>query len=73
MLTETDRAVLDLESRHWRYAGTKEAAIRADLDLTAVRYYQALARLAAHPEAIAYAPLVCARTRALLARGTRRR
>lgn len=73
MLTDTDRAVLDLEARHWRYAGTKEAAIRAELGLTATRYYQRLAHLATTAEAHAHAPLVCARVRALLATGARRR
>ena len=72
-MNDTDRALLDIEASHWRYAGTKEAAIRAELGLTATRYYQRLAHLVTTAAAHAYAPLVCARVRALLATGARRR
>jgi hypothetical protein len=53
---DTDRAVLDLEARFWKHQGTKEAAIRTELGLTPVRYYQRLARLLDDPAALAYAP-----------------
>lgn len=62
-LTSTDRAVLDLEGRFWKHTGTKEAAIRAELDMTPTRYYQHLVRLLDDPEALAYAPLVIYRLR----------
>lgn len=63
-MTDDDRAVLDLEGRVWRYAGAKEAAIRAELGLTPVRYYQRLRALMTDAEAVAYAPAVTRRLRA---------
>lgn len=65
MLSDSDRAILDLERRTWRYAAHKEAAIRG-LGLTPTRYYQHLVALLADPDAAQYAPLVidAARTRA---------
>lgn len=70
-MTETDRAVLDMEGRFWKHTGTKEAAIRAELDMTPTRYYQVLVRLLDDPEALAYAPFVIYRLRRRL--GSRRR
>lgn len=70
-MTDTDRAVLDLEGRFWKHTGTKEAAIRAELDMSPTRYYQHLVGLLEDPEALAYAPLVIHRLRRL--RGARRR
>lgn len=55
-LDDLERAVLDFETRRWRYAGAKESAIREDLDLSAVRYYQVLHRLLDEPAAMEYAP-----------------
>lgn len=73
MLSETDRAVLDVEGRFWKYQGAKEAAIRAELDLSPVRYYQRLARLADDPAALEHAPLVVARIRRRRSAGVRAR
>ncbi|WP_225754685.1 DUF3263 domain-containing protein [Actinotalea sp. Marseille-Q4924] len=56
MLTDADRAVLDFEGQHWRYAGTKEAAIRVTFGVTPVRHYQRVAALLDQPAAAAYAP-----------------
>ena len=69
-MTPTDRAILDLEARPWRDAGAKEAAIRATLDLSAVRYYQRLNALLDRHDAVAYAPALVRRLRGL--RGARR-
>lgn len=70
-LTERDRAVLDMEGRFWRHAGTKEAAIRAELGMTQVRYYQVLRRLVDDPAALAYAPVTVNRLRRRLAAARR--
>lgn len=70
-MTDLDRAILDLEARMWRYAGAKEAAVRAELGLTPVRYYQRLRALMVDAEAIAYAPALTARLRARAARDRR--
>ncbi len=72
MLSDADRAALDLESKHWRHAGTKEMAIRRELGESPTRHYQRVARLIREPEAMAYAPITCARLRAVLERGQRR-
>lgn len=63
MLSDADRATLDLEAQFWKYAGAKEAAIVAELGVTPVRYYQRLARLLDDPAAVAYAPMLVARLR----------
>lgn len=44
-LTDQQLAILDIEARHWRHAGSKEQAIRARLDISATRYYQLLGHL----------------------------
>lgn len=71
MLSPEDRAVLELEARFWKTQGAKEEAIRRELALTPVRYYQRLARLAHDPAAQAVAPATLRRVREL-ARGPRR-
>ncbi len=62
MLSDIERAVLDLEGRTWRYAGTKESAIR-DSGLTATRHRQILNRLLDDERALAYAPVLVNRLR----------
>lgn len=62
-LTETERAVLDLEQNWWKYAGVKETTIREMFDWSSTRYYQALNGLLERPEAMAYAPLTVKRLR----------
>ena len=44
-VTDLERAVLALEARDWRLPGAKEQAIRDELGLSPVRYYQVLTRL----------------------------
>lgn len=70
MLTDDDRAILDLETRWWRYAGAKEAAIRT-LGYTPTRYYQRLNHLIDTEPALSYAPATVNRLRRL--RGARSR
>jgi len=61
-LTERDRAGLDLERRPWRCGATKEAAIRAELDVSSLTwYYQVLNSLAGSADAWEYAPQALAR------------
>ena len=64
MLSDDERAILDLESRFWKHAGAKEAAVRDSLGLTPTRYYQRLAALLRRPEAAAYAPATVRRVTA---------
>ena len=54
-LTDQERAMLDLEAQWWQTAGGKERAIREQLSMTPVRYYQVLNRLLGTEKAMAYA------------------
>ena len=64
-LTDRDRAVLALEARHWRTPAAKEAAIREELDLAPVRYYQLLNGLLDRAAALAHDPVLVNRLRRL--------
>lgn len=64
-MTDEERAVLELEARDWRLPGAKEAAIRAELDLSPVRYYQVLTRLIWTEAAEAERPVLVHRLRRL--------
>lgn len=66
-LSDRDQQILDLEAQHWRYSGTKEAAIGRQLAMTATRYYQRLNALLDDPAAVAYAPIVVNRLRRIRA------
>jgi len=64
-LTDVQLAVLEIESRTWRYAGVKEAHIRAELGMTPTRYYAVLNRLLDDPAAEAAYPQLVRRLRRL--------
>ncbi|WP_042398421.1 DUF3263 domain-containing protein [Streptacidiphilus carbonis] len=64
-LNDRDRAVLALEARAWRTPGAKEAAIREQLGLAPVRYYQVLNGLLDREDALAHDPLLVNRLRRL--------
>jgi hypothetical protein len=71
-LSERDQAILDFERSWWTQAdGSKEQAIRAQLDLSSGRYYEILNALLDLPAAMAYDPLVIRRRRRI--RDDRRR
>lgn len=62
-LDETDKAILQLESEHWKYRGAKEAAIRTRLNLSPVNYYQRLNVLIDRDDAARFAPMLISRLR----------
>jgi hypothetical protein len=62
-LSARDRAILDFEGSWWARPGSKEQAIRRELDLSSARYYQLLAELIDSAEAMEYDPLVVLRAR----------
>lgn len=62
-LSPRDREILDFESRHWTYAGSKEQGIKDLFDLSATRYYQILNQLIDSESALAYKPLLIKRLR----------
>jgi uncharacterized protein with von Willebrand factor type A (vWA) domain len=67
-LSKRDQAILDFERTWWTEPGPKETRIRAQLELSATRYYQLLAELADSSEALEYDPLVVRRLRRFRAR-----
>lgn len=72
-LTDRDRAILDFERTWWQLEGSKEAAIRDQLGLSATRYYELLQGLCESVEARAYDPLVIHRLRRVRDRRRRAR
>lgn len=74
MLTDTERAMLQLEARPWRYAGAKETAIRGAFGWSPTAYAQRLAVLLDTERALAHDPVLVNRLRRHRdARTTRRR
>jgi hypothetical protein len=68
VLDATDRKTLDLEASWWRYASTKEAAIRETFDEPPEAYYRRLGRLLDEPAALNRAPVLVRRLRRQRAR-----
>lgn len=64
-LTDRDVAILNLEARHWRHAGSKEQAIRAQLGISATAYYARLNQLLDEPAALERNPVLVNRLRRL--------
>jgi hypothetical protein len=64
-LSERDIAMLDFERQWWRFAGSKEEAIRAKFDMNATRYFQLLNALLDSSEALEHDPLLVKRLRRL--------
>lgn len=64
-LSERDIAMLDFERQWWRFAGSKEEAIRAKFDMNATRYFQLLNTLLDSSAALEHDPLLVKRLRRL--------
>ncbi|MGW0535817.1 DUF3263 domain-containing protein [Streptomyces sp. NPDC003032] len=62
-LSDRDRAVLALERRSWPGPGAKERAVREELGMVPVRYYQLLNALLDDPRALAHDPITVNRLR----------
>lgn len=67
-LTDRERAILEFEAAWWQQRGAKEDAIRAQFDVSPIRYTQLLNRLLDRPEALAYSPTVVNRLRRITRR-----
>lgn len=72
-LSDRDRAILEFERGWWLEPGTKEAALRAQLDLSPSRYRELLYAIVDSPEALAFDPLVVRRTRKVRERNRKAR
>lgn len=64
-LSERDRLMLDLERRPWRHGAVKADAIRGELDMSEIRYNQALNALIERPEAWEHDAVTVGRLRRL--------
>ena len=62
-LTPREKAILALEGRSFSGPGAKERAVREQLGLAPVRYYQLLNALLDDPRALAHAPVTVNRLR----------
>ncbi|WP_432138832.1 MULTISPECIES: DUF3263 domain-containing protein [unclassified Streptomyces] len=62
-MEQRERAILGLERRGFSGPGAKERAIREELGLSPVRYYQLLNALLDDPEALAEDPVTVNRLR----------
>ena len=60
-LSAIDQQILDFESRAPKAIALKEKAIRAELDISPVRYHQRLNVILELPEALAYNPVLVKR------------
>lgn len=72
-LSERDQQILDLEQKWWKYAGSKEDAMRELFGFTPTRYYQVLNVLIDTPEALAAEPMLVKRLRRMRAERQRAR
>ncbi|MBK6886665.1 MAG: DUF3263 domain-containing protein [Tetrasphaera sp.] len=72
-LSDRDREILAFERQWWKYAGSKEAAVRELFDMSATRYYQVLNGLIDNPAALAHDPMLVKRLRRLRASRQRTR
>ncbi len=72
-LTEREEQILAFERQWWKYAGSKEQAVRELFDLTGTRYYQLLNALIDRPEALERDPMLVKRLRRMRAERQRAR
>jgi len=66
-LSRREHDILAFERQWWKFAGSKEEAIRDLFSMSATRYYQVLNTLVERPEALAADPMLVKRLRRLRA------
>jgi hypothetical protein len=72
-LTPRDLEILAFERQWWKYAGSKEQAIKELFDMSSTRYYQVLNALLDTPEALEADPMLIKRLRRMRASRQRAR
>jgi hypothetical protein len=72
-LTRREHDILAFERQWWKYAGSKETAIKELFDMSSTRYYQVLNALIDHPGALEHDPMLIKRLRRLRASRQRAR
>ena len=72
-LTRREHDILGFERQWWKFAGSKEDAIKELFSMSATRYYQVLNALIDHPGALEHDPMLIKRLRRLRASRQRAR
>lgn len=72
-LSEREQAILAFERQWWKYAGSKEQAIRELFAMSSTRYYQLLNQLMDKAEAMSADPMLVKRLRRMRASRQRNR
>jgi len=72
-LSARDLEILAFERQWWKYAGSKEQAIKELFDMSSTRYYQVLNALLDTPAALAADPMLIKRLRRMRASRQRAR
>ena len=72
-LSDRDRQIIAFERQWWKYAGSKESAIKELFDMSSTRYYQVLNALIDNPAALAHDPMLVKRLRRMRASRQRAR
>ena len=72
-LTPRDLEILAFERQWWKYAGSKEQAIKELFDMSSTRYYQVLNALLDTPGALEADPMLIKRLRRMRASRQRAR
>lgn len=72
-LSRREHDILAFERQWWKYAGSKEEAIKELFGLSPSRYYQVLNALVDRPEALAADPMLVKRLRRVRASRQRQR
>ena len=72
-LSDRDRQIIAFERQWWKYAGSKESAIKELFDMSSTRYYQVLNALIDNPAALAHDPMLVKRLRRLRSSSQRAR
>jgi hypothetical protein len=72
-LSDRDLEILAFERQWWKYAGSKEQAIKELFDMSSTRYYQVLNALLDNPAALEADPMLIKRLRRMRASRQRAR
>ena len=64
-LSDLEIRMLDFERQWWKFAGTKDAAIKEHFEMPAKKYYEILNSLIDRDDALATSPLLVKRLRRL--------
>lgn len=63
VLDRIEAGIISIEKRNWKYPGSKEQAIRQELGLAPIAYYQRLNSMIDQPRIIAEEPALTRRLR----------